>query len=52
MPKIEQLLLQDIQPGDILAADIYVERQLIMTKGSPITEKAIDLLKRKTVHFV
>ena len=52
MPKIEELLLQDIQPGDVLAADIYVERQLIMTKGSPITEKAIDLLKRKSVQFV
>ncbi|WP_274307785.1 HD-GYP domain-containing protein [Solibacillus daqui] len=52
MPKIEQLLLQDIVPGDILAADIYVDRQLIMTKGSPITEKAIDLLKRKSVQFV
>lgn len=52
MPKIEQLLLQDIVPGDVLADDVYVNSQLIMTKGSPITEKAIDLLKRKRVHFV
>lgn len=52
MPKIEQLLLQDIVPGDVLADDIYVDSQLIMTKGSPITEKAIDLLKRKRVHFI
>ena len=52
LPKIEQLLIQDISPGDILATDLYVNRQLFMKKDSILTEKALELLKRKNVQFI
>ena len=52
LSKIEQLLIRDVAPGDILAADIFVARQLLMKKDSRLTEKGIELLKKKNVQFV
>ncbi|MEK4627571.1 HD domain-containing phosphohydrolase [Solibacillus sp. FSL R7-0682] len=52
MSKIEQILLKDVSPGDILANDLFVNRQLLMKKDSTLTEKGIELLRKKGVQFV
>lgn len=52
LSKIEQILIQDVAPGDILATDIFIDRQLLMKKDSKLTEKGIELLKKKSVQFI
>jgi HD-GYP domain-containing protein (c-di-GMP phosphodiesterase class II) len=52
LSKIEQLLIRDVTPGNILATDIFVDRQLLMKKDSPLTVKGIELLKKKNVKFI
>lgn len=52
MSKIEQILITDVTPGDILATDIFVDRQLLMKKDSRLTEKGIELLKKKKIKFI
>ncbi|MGN7478009.1 HD-GYP domain-containing protein [Solibacillus silvestris] len=52
MSKIEQLLIQDVEPGDVLAHDIFFDRQLLMKKDSILTEKGLELLRKKSVQFI
>lgn len=52
MPKIEKLLIQDVDPGDVLADDIFINRTLFMKKDSILTVKALELLKKKNVTYL
>lgn len=52
LSKVIKILLRDATPGDVLAIDLFVERQLIMKQDSILTEKGIDLLKKKGVYFI
>ncbi|MEK4426679.1 HD-GYP domain-containing protein [Solibacillus sp. FSL K6-1523] len=52
MSNTVQISIHDVTIGDILSNDIFVNRRLLMKKDNPLSSKAIDLLKKNSVHFV
>ncbi|WP_339213517.1 HD domain-containing phosphohydrolase [Solibacillus sp. FSL W8-0372] len=52
MPNIEKLLIQDVEPGDVLADDVFINRTLFMKKDSILTAKALELLKKKSIKYL
>jgi len=44
--------IADLQEGSILTEDLFVEKRMLMRKGSPLTARIINLLKNRNIKFV
>lgn len=49
---MERRLINDLQPGQIVAEDLYVENRRLLSKGHILTERIIHILQNRNVQHV
>lgn len=45
-------LINDLQPGQIVAEDLFVENRRLLSKGHVLTERIIHILQNRNVQYV
>lgn len=49
---VELCKVKDLKPGQVISEDVFVDKCLLMKKGTVVTQKNISNLRKRNINFV